>query len=799
MATWDPDTKGLSKSVKDYHGFWIQGLLTQLAMTTNSGNPQSSTTRRDSCERYVFALYGSQSNGEWIELGHEISYAPNLEILNLEVLPHREDSTFIHWDNTNPCIASDLRIQMRANSQLYEQNTSFHQNSVLMDTPSLNGAGRNFTVSLVYLHSEHNYVLWNTTTFFHFTKDSSLKWMSSSFTNDEVSVTWQRRPIKSGQLVSLWEIGWDFLIQFLPGDSTAAVLKKPDHCDRQELTLIEWHHSGARVLLGHNTLEEDWQSRQETNLVPTADGVLIHWKRFTLCRDTVFRFELQGVDYDDMGSWEPGEQDDLFVPLQIELNEMNVTYIARHSVLWTQQFTIRYHLQRKHELVKFKDIRYGKNEITIEPWWPSMDHQSLLQIAVLDQDAMVHMSTRYSTDTSPIILPVESCKALEMTVVHLVDGYTRMLLGSAQIDPGRITITGMKSTSQSIQVNYTIEHCHPDNVKIHVTHSSSPHSPKTRIIPGMVELTDLKPCVVYDFQLIAFYSSHYDVSEMKRTALALDHNDSRLDVSIKHDHLVIKWKPRTECLLQAVTVKILRNGLLWMTYNFTDGSQKTTTSVPKSNAVYAVSVEFSYEGLFVERSEYVVINYETEQPVQLGLQAQVEAQRVHLSWTIPRSYSPLYYRLDGLYNNLEPFVIVLVNQEYILPIPDRTDYVSLTVTAVSTSGIKQASSQITVWPKKIPQKPVAPLVTNKNQVLHILWKLNETDHIDRLNLFIQSTNGAWKRQIDNPRSKGEFELRNTFCPSTECTVTLQAVNKFGASIPSQTGHIHQAQKGLAFE
>lgn len=78
----------------------------------------------------------------------------------------------------------------------------------------------------------------------------------------------------------------------------------------------------------------------------------------------------------------------------------------------------------------------------------------------------------------------------------------------------------MKSTSQSIQVSYKIEHCHPDNVKIHMTHSSSPHSPKTRIIPGMVELTDLKPCVVYDFQLIAFYSSYYSVSEMKRTALA---------------------------------------------------------------------------------------------------------------------------------------------------------------------------------------------------------------------------------------------------------------------------------------
>lgn len=90
-----------------------------------------------------------------------------------------------------------------------------------------------------------------------------------------------------------------------------------------------------------------------------------------------------------------------------------------------------------------------------------------------------------------------------------------------------------------------------------------------------------------------------------------DSSESRPDVSIERDQLVIKWKPRTECLLQTVTVKILRNGALWMTYNFTDGSQKATTSVPRSNAIYAVSVEFSYAGLFVERSDYIVINYET--------------------------------------------------------------------------------------------------------------------------------------------------------------------------------------------
>lgn len=74
-ATWDPDTADLSKSVEDYHGFWIKGLSYQLAITTKSGNPQSSIDLDDSCERYIFALYGSQSNGEWIELGHEISYA----------------------------------------------------------------------------------------------------------------------------------------------------------------------------------------------------------------------------------------------------------------------------------------------------------------------------------------------------------------------------------------------------------------------------------------------------------------------------------------------------------------------------------------------------------------------------------------------------------------------------------------------------------------------------------------------------------------------------------------------------
>lgn len=90
--------------------------------------------------------------------------------------------------------------------------------------------------------------------------------------------------------------------------------------------------------------------------------------------------------------------------------------------------------------MKFINVRYETNEITIEPRWPLMDHESLLQIAVLGQDAMVHTSKRYSTDTSLIILPMESCKPLELSVVHLVDSFTGMLLGSTKIEPGEFVL-----------------------------------------------------------------------------------------------------------------------------------------------------------------------------------------------------------------------------------------------------------------------------------------------------------------------------------------------------------------------
>lgn len=101
-----------------------------------------------------------------------------------------------------------------------------------------------------------------------------------------------------------------------------------------------------------------------------------------------------------------------------------------------------------------------------------------------------------------------------------------------------------------------------------------------------------------------------------------------------------------------------------------------------------------------------------ELPPQFTLYTQVEVEHVHLSWTVPKSYASLFYRLDGMYNNREEFSITVVNQEYNVPILDSTDHLSLIISSISINGVKQITNQINIWPKKSKTRIAQPSVND---------------------------------------------------------------------------------------
>lgn len=82
------------------------------------------------------------------------------------------------------------------------------------------------------------------------------------------------------------------------------------------------------------------------------------------------------------------------------------------------------------------DVHYGSHAITIEHELVQVLDRSELHIILFDQYLVVDTMKRLSTDTSPIILPTKSCKPFRLAVVQMVDQFTRVLLGSAQLDPG---------------------------------------------------------------------------------------------------------------------------------------------------------------------------------------------------------------------------------------------------------------------------------------------------------------------------------------------------------------------------
>ncbi|KAA0185385.1 hypothetical protein FBUS_05254 [Fasciolopsis buskii] len=260
------------------------------------------------------------------------------------------------------------------------------------------------------------------------------------------------------------------------------------------------------------------------------------------------------------------------------------------------------------------DVHYGSHAITIEHELVQVLDRSELHIILFDQYLVVDTMKRLSTDTSPIILPTKSCKPFRLAVVQMVDQFTRVLLGSAQLDP------------------------------------AGQPSPR----PG---------------------------------------------VFIEDNKLVIKWKPKTGCHLERVIVKVLRDGVPWKTHTATNGQHETTMSVPKTSAVYAVLTEFFYVKQFVERSDYVIISYEP-----------------------------------------------------------------------------------------VPQRPKPPTVIYRNQMLYVSWMLNETEHVDRLCIFVKGNGKTLKTEVTNPKLDGELDLHDKFPQDTNYEITLQAVNRFGASPISEPKH-----------
>ncbi|THD28856.1 hypothetical protein D915_000290 [Fasciola hepatica] len=698
-ADWTSNITDSSTPMKYYHGFWIAGISHHFKQITNSGSMQSSIDLLDPCERYIFALYEVQPNNTWIELGHVTSHAANGAVDDLEALPYGAGKTIVSWVSSRGCDMFDTSIHIETDSKTYEQSIDIRKDIVLLETSSIVELGKTFTLNLVVSHSKFNYLLANTTKKFLHTEDPNLKWFSSELLEDKLTATWQKRSVTPEKLIAVWKNGERFSHEFLADGSTEATLDSPDYCEYHELTLIEWYSSGKRVFLGQTQLNPTWEKHQQTSLFPVKDGLLLHWHVYSLCNHGTYRVQINGSDLFFSEVWNSGTRY-LFVPTLLDIKEVDVTYIAEHSQNWQQQFTVRYHLQKKHDILLARNIRYESEAVSLDLELPLMD-PSELEVISFDEDNLMEMTKRRSTDTGPVILRAAPCKPFEMAIVQMIGDYTRVLLGSVKIEPGRIQVTGVKSNEKNIRIDYVTEHCRPNTMHVHVTHPFVRQSPKTSVSPGYVELTQLEPCVIYDVQLIAFYEpSYYSVSEVKRTAPMQGFNEPTPEVSIENDIMVIQWKPRAECHLESIGVIVLKDDVTWKTQNVTHGEQKITLPVPRTNAIYTVSIEFVYLNQFVDRSKYVVVNYSPELHPELELKAHMGPDSVLLSWDLPKSYSPLYYRLDGLYNNGEEFIKVVLDQECVLPILERMEYVNIIVSAVSVDGIKQTSSRITVRPRQ---------------------------------------------------------------------------------------------------
>ncbi|TPP58974.1 hypothetical protein FGIG_10769 [Fasciola gigantica] len=668
MADWTPKRNTSSVSVKYYQGVWISGVSHHLTQITSSEQTQSITDSYDSCERYIFALYGIQSNNDWVEMGHLTLHSAELHL----------------WTD----------------HKTYKQQLDISQKFTVLETSPIIELGKHFTVGIILIQSDHGYVLANTSETFLHERDPSVKWFESDAWEDRINVAWQKRSVTGERLLGVWREGRSYKYKLLSNGITELTMESPNYCEDHELSLIGWYSSGKRVFLGQTQINTNWEKEQQTNLFPAKNGLLVHWKHFSLCEHTTYEVHVKGDGFTYSRMWVYKTDDNLFVSTLEDIEEVDVTYIALHSTDWSQQFSVHYHLEKINGSLEVKNIHYETDGMSIALAWPPMDPTEL-EFITFDQDMNLDIVRRHSTNTGPITVNSATCKPFELMMIQIIGDNTKVLLGSVKIDAGEIQISGEKTSNEKVILSYVTKHCHPDHVYIHVGHPLSLHLPNGSVSPGLVELTELEPCVIYDVQLIAFYQpSYFSVSELIRTALAPGLNESVPKVTIMNNNLVINWKPRTKCHLERVSITVLKDGVIWKTHNVTNVMQETILQVPSIKAVYAVSIEFTYFGQFVERSDYAVVNYEPELHPELELKAHVGPDSVLLSWDLPKSYSPLYYRLDGLYNNGEEFIKVVLDQECVLPILERIEYVNIIVSAVSVDGIKQTSSRITVWPRQ---------------------------------------------------------------------------------------------------
>ncbi|THD28855.1 hypothetical protein D915_000289 [Fasciola hepatica] len=723
-------------------------------------------------------------------MGHLTLHSEDSKVMDLEALPYRDGTIIVFWNFVFRCSNSVAELRLWIDHETYEQKLDISQKFTVLKTPPIMDLGKHFTVGIILSQLDHGYVLANTSKTFLHERDPSVKWFESDAWEDRITVAWQKRSVPGERLLGVWREGKSYGYKLLSNGITEVTMESPDYCEDHELSLIGWYPSGKRVFLGQTQINTNWEKEQQTNLFPAKNGLLVHWKHFSLCEYTTYAVHVNGNGFTYSRKWAYKTDDNLFVSTLEDIEEVNVTYTALHSTDWSQQFSVHYHLKKINVSLKVKNIHYETDGMSIALEWPPMDPTEL-EFITFDQDMNVDIVRRHSTNTGPITMNFATCKPFELMMIQITGDNTKVLLGSVKIDAGEIRISGEKTSNEKVVLSYVTKHCHPDHVYIHVGHPLNPHLPNGSVSSGFVELTELEPCVIYDVQLIAFYEpSYFSVSEMIRTALAPGLNESVPKVTIMNNNLVINWKPRAKCHLESASITVLKDSIIWKKLNVTNAIQETILQVPSVKAVYAVSIEFTYFGQFVERSDYAVVNYEPESYPQLKLEVQVQPRSVHLSWDSPKSYSPLYYRLDGLYNNGEEFITVVLDQECVLPILRTMEYLNVIVSAVSVQGIRQVSGQITVWPTKVPQKPAPPVIEKKDHALYIYWKLNSTNPVDHLRIFVKSDRETWKREIQNPRPVGGFELKNTSCLTTACVITLQGVNRFGGSLISEPKSFH---------
>ncbi|VDP85069.1 unnamed protein product [Echinostoma caproni] len=313
-----------------------------------------------------------------------------------------------------------------------------------------------------------------------------------------------------------------------------------------------------------------------------------------------------------------------------------------------------------------------------------------------------HMETRSSSDSRPVELTITSCIDYQLNVVRLLSPIAREFMGSVDIQPGKIEISKVLTFGNQAHIQYKLnQFCQMKHFHAQVNHLPGVPTPQQSISNDRIQLSPLSSCVNYDVQLIAYYvPESYSVSRVMRIALPAAHDENKVHLSIEDENLLIEWKARAACQLKKSVINVLRNNEPWKQFDHTGAGPSDRIPLEKQYSTYAVSIKFIYANDFSEMSEIVSIVYGSQTTNSLNLTFDLHPNRMDLLWTGPGLYQPLFYRVDGVYDNGNEITKVVTGHRCTIPLEPGVEYANVIVAAVDANGERKISSHRTAWPKR---------------------------------------------------------------------------------------------------